>query len=273
MNKAFIYNIIFHSDTKLGKLFDIVLLITILISVTIVNLQSIAPIQAEYAAIFNIIEWSITILFTIEYLLRIYVSTQSVKYIKSFFGIIDLLSILPKYLSLFFVSSSVLIALRALRLLRVFSILKLNRYVDESNRLSKALKDSVAKISVFLLTVIVICIILGSIMYVIEGPEHGFNNIPTSIYWCIVTLTTVGYGDIAPGTSIGKFVAALIMIIGYGVIAVPTGIISSSYSNTSKKSNQKKCPHCHTPINVKKALFCYICGESLNHDTSKDTSA
>ena len=209
----------------MGKLFDLVLLIFILFSVFLVALESISWIDNEYHNVFNIIEWLITILFSIEYILRIICVKNPSKYIFSFYGIIDLLSTLPKYISLLFVGTQSLIALRALRLLRVFRILKLTRYIGESNVLLKALRSSRPKILVFMFGVIILCIIFGTVMYLIESNQSGFTSIPRSIYWCVVTLTTVGYGDIAPETPLGQFLAAIIMIMGYGIIAVPTGIV------------------------------------------------
>lgn len=265
-----IHNIIFYSDTKAGKLFDIVLLILILLSVILVMLESVGSIDAIYGNFFDYMEWVVTLLFTIEYTARVAVSNKPFKYIFSFLGIIDFLSLLPKYISFFIIGSHALLALRALRLLRVFRILKLARYIGESNKLIEALKTSRAKISVFLMAVMVLCIVLGTIMYLIEGGENGFTSIPRSVYWCIVTLTTVGFGDIAPSTPFGQLIASLVMIIGYGIIAVPTGIVSAEYTQHMNdeeiKKNQKKgshCPNCGTKKEQEKASFCYICGESL----------
>ncbi len=265
--KKRLYNIIFKADTKEGILFDIVLLILIVASVALVMLESVVPINNKYGDFFDIAEWIITILFSIEYIVRIYISRKPSKYIFSGLGVIDLLSLLPKYLSYFLVGSHALVALRALRLLRVFRILKLARYIDESNKLVSSLKASKAKISVFLMAVIVLCILLGTIMYLVEGAENGFTSIPQSVYWCIVTMTTVGFGDIAPATPLGKLIASLIMIIGYGIIAVPTGIVSAEYTqqqNDKKnklKSNQ--CPHCATSKISESASFCHHCGQAL----------
>jgi len=266
-----IHHIIFYSDTRAGRLFDIVLLIMIFLSVLLVMLESVESIDNIYGAFFDNMEWIVTILFTIEYIARVTVSTKPLKYVFSFLGIIDLLSLLPKYISFLFIGSHALLALRALRLLRVFRILKLARYIGESNKLIEALKTSKAKISVFLMAVMVLCVVLGTIMYMIEGGENGFTSIPRSVYWCIVTLTTVGFGDIAPSTPLGQLIASMVMIIGYGIIAVPTGIVSAEYTQHMNNEEQLKkintkashCPNCGTKKEQEKASFCYICGESL----------
>jgi len=204
-----------------------------------------------------------------EYLLRIFVSKKPLKYIFSGLGIIDLLSILPKYLVFIIPGSSALLAIRALRLLRVFRLLKLARYIGESNKLVNALKASRIKISVFLLFIVILCVILGTVMYLIEGSEHGFTSIPRSVYWCIVTMTTVGFGDIAPQTPLGQLIAALIMILGYGVLAVPTGIVSAEYSQQGKESTKNKtnnCPECNTELIAKNASFCHVCGQAFSNE-------
>ncbi|AUC23422.1 MULTISPECIES: ion transporter [Polaribacter] len=262
-----IHEIIYEADTKAGKLFDVILLIAILASILLVMLESIESFDTRYHTFLNIAEWVITILFSIEYILRIISIKKPFKYIFSFYGIIDLLSTIPKYLSLFLVGSHHLAALRALRLLRVFRILKLARYVGASNRLLVALKMSRTKISVFLYFVVILCVILGTIMYMIEGPENGFTSIPTSVYWAIVTLTTVGYGDIAPHTPFGQFLASIIMILGYGIIAIPTGIVTAEMTksaNNSVDTNTQACPSCSKENHKDGAQFCYNCGSKLN---------
>lgn len=215
-------------------------------------------------------EWIITVFFTFEYISRIISIKRPSKYIFSFYGIIDLLSTLPLYLSFFITGTSALLAVRALRLLRVFRILKISRYIGESNRLVRAIRDSAAKISVFLFAVLVLCIIMGTVMYLVEGEESGFKSIPISVYWCIVTMTTVGYGDIAPATPLGQLIAALIMIVGYGIIAVPTGIVSAEYASNrqSKKIhlNTQVCSNCHVSDHRDGAKFCYNCGENLHNE-------
>lgn len=261
-----IHEIIYEADTKAGKLFDVVLLIAILASILLVMLESIESFDTKYHTFLNISEWIITILFSIEYLLRIVSIKRPLKYIFSFYGIIDLLSTIPKYLSLFLIGSHHLAALRALRLLRIFRILKLARYIGASNKLLVALKMSRTKISVFLYFVIILCVILGTIMYMVEGPENGFTSIPTSIYWAIVTLTTVGFGDITPLTPLGRFIASIIMILGYGIIAIPTGIVTSEMTkntNNNVDTNTQACPNCSKENHKDGAEFCYNCGSKL----------
>ena len=263
--KEKLHEIIYEADTPAGKLFDILLLILILISVLVVMLETVAPIQAIHGELFNTIEWVITILFTIEYILRIITVKSPLKYIFSWYGIIDLIATLPKYLGLFVGNTQALLALRSLRLLRVFTILKLARYVGASNELLKAIKNSKAKIGVFIFAVIILSIVLGTCMYLIEGTSNsGFTSIPTSIYWTIVTMTTVGYGDIAPITPLGQFFASLVMIMGYGIIAVPTGIVSSEFMDAKKhKTNTQVCRNCNKNNHHDNANFCYECGEKL----------
>ena len=233
-----IYTIIFGTDTAAGKAFDVVLLILILLSLVVVMLESVNELDAKYHALFFIIEWILTILFTIEYILRIYSSEHPRRYIFSFFGIVDILAIMPTYLTLFFDNTHYLVSVRALRLLRVFRIFKLVHFLGESRVLIKALRASWPKIMVFLIFVLIMVSIMGSVMYLIEGgAESGFTSIPRSIYWAIVTVTTVGYGDIAPSTNLGQFLAALLMIIGYGVIAVPTGIVGAEISKAGDEND------------------------------------
>lgn len=261
-----LHEIIYEADTYEGKLFDVILFVAIIASILFVMLESVESFDAKYHDILNAGEWVITILFSIEYILRIISIKKPTKYIFSFFGIIDLLSTIPKYLSFFIVGSQSLIALRALRLLRVFRILKLARYIGASNRLMLALKASRAKIAVFLFFVLIVCVILGTVMYMVEGAENGFTNIPKSIYWAIVTLTTVGFGDIAPATPLGQLIASVIMILGYSIIAIPTGIVSSEMTRSSEKldTNTQSCPNCLKNNHKEKATFCYNCGSILN---------
>ncbi|MCK8481131.1 ion transporter [Psychroserpens algicola] len=278
-----LHEIIYEADTPAGKLFDVVLLIAILASIILVMLESIKSFDDKYHTFLNISEWIITILFSIEYIARIITVKKPFKYIFSFYGIIDLLSTIPKYISLFLAGTHALVALRALRLLRVFRILKLARYLGASNQLASAIKASRAKIAVFLFAVLIASVIFGTIMYLVEGEEHGFTNIPKSVYWCIVTLTTVGFGDIAPETPLGQFIATIIMILGYGIIAVPTGIVSAEYtkaggddkkktSNTDSEQlkniqlNTQCCVNCLTETHHDNAEFCFKCGCKLHHD-------
>jgi len=268
-----LHDIIYEADTPMGKTFDVILLIAIIASIILVMLESIKSFDTRFHAFLNISEWIITILFSIEYIARIITVKKPFKYIFSFYGIIDLLSTIPKYISLLFGGVHALAALRALRLLRVFRILKLARYLGASNVLISALKSSRAKISVFLFAVIILCIICGTIMYLIEGEASGFSSIPVSVYWCIVTLTTVGFGDIHPVTPFGQFIAAIIMILGYGIIAVPTGIVSAEYTAIGKKNdsetnekthlNSQSCENCLAEGHKDGAEFCYNCGEKL----------
>ena len=272
-----LHEIIYEADTPAGKLFDVILLIAILASILLVMLESVKSIDAQYHTFINISEWIITILFSIEYIARIISVKKPSKYIFSFYGIIDLLSTLPKYISLIFAGTHALIALRALRLLRIFRILKLARYLGASQNLANAIKSSKAKISVFLFAVLIAATIFGTIMYLVEGEENGFTNIPKSVYWCIVTLTTVGFGDIAPVTPLGQFIATFIMILGYGIIAVPTGIVSAEYTKQANDSkggdkekrihlNSQSCSNCLAENHSDNAEFCYKCGHKLNHE-------
>lgn len=267
--KEKIHEIIYEADTPAGKLFDLVLLIIILASILLVMLESVKPIYEDYKEFLNISEWVITIFFSVEYIARIVSVKKPSKYIFSFYGIIDLLSTIPKYLSLFIVGSHSLVVLRALRLMRVFRILKLTRYIGESTNFVRALKKSRAKIAVFLSFVLILCIILGTVMYLVESDESGFTSIPRSVYWAIVTLTTVGYGDIAPVTALGQFIASIIMIMGYGIIAVPTGIVSSEMTRTEKKNiptNTKACTSCTEEYHRDDAEFCHKCGHQLDNE-------
>ncbi len=269
-----LHEIIYEADTPAGKLFDVILLIVILASIVIVMLESVKPIDAKYHNLLNTLEWIITILFTLEYIARIICVRKPFGYIFSFYGIIDFLSTIPKYISLFLAGTHALTALRALRLLRVFRILKLARYIGESKNLTNALIASRAKIFVFLFAVLIVSIILGTVMYMVEGEENGFTSIPRSVYWCIVTLTTVGFGDIAPQTPLGQFIASFVMILGYGIIAVPTGIVSVEYSRSKDgKSTEEmhlglqSCSNCSAEINRSEAEYCWRCGSSLKEDT------
>jgi len=257
------FQIIFEADTSKGRTFDIVLMILILISVTALILSTVESFK-PYANLFEIIEWGVTILFSIEYILRLIVLKRPSAYVFSFWGIIDFLSTIPKYLSYFLGFASYLTILRTFRLIRIFRILDLGPYIGESHNLSKALKASKEKIFVFLFFVLAISVILGTIMYWVEGPEHGFTNIPKSIYWTIVTLTTVGYGDIAPQTGLGQFIASFVMIMGFGIIAVPTGIVTAEYTKTmSNCTNTKMCRNCGEDNHQDGAKFCHECGETL----------
>ncbi|REE81866.1 voltage-gated potassium channel [Lutibacter oceani] len=263
--KVKLHEIIYEADTPNGKLFDIILIFAIIASIILVMLESVESFDKEYHNFLNISEWIITILFTIEYLARIISIKKPSTYIFSFYGVIDLLATIPKYLSLIFVGTHALIALRALRLLRVFRILKLTRYLGASKTLAESLKASRIKIAVFLFVVVLLTIILGTIMYLIEGPKNGFTSIPYSMYWAIVTLTTVGYGDISPHTPMGQFIASIVMILGYGIIAIPTGIVTSEMAKTDKKvhTNTQHCKNCGADMHLDNAAYCNKCGLKL----------
>lgn len=254
----------------MGKIFDVILLVLIIFSIILVMLESVKKIDRVYHDILYYGEWIITIFFTIEYIARIITVKKPFKYIFSFYGIIDFVSTIPLYLSFFIVGSNALITVRALRLLRVFRILKVARYVGESNKLVTALKNSRIKIFVFLFAVLIIAIISGTLMYLIEGEESGFRNIPVSVYWSIVTLTTVGYGDIHPITPLGQLIASLLMILGYGIIAVPTGIVSSEYTKKGDEEvhlNTAVCKNCHEEIHADDSKYCHQCGKEFHIET------
>ncbi|MCA1761378.1 MAG: ion transporter [Cryomorphaceae bacterium] len=267
-----IFIVIFGTHTRAGKLFDIILLVLILISVAAVMLESVSYIKNEYGTALVVLEWVLTILFTIEYFARIIVVQKPAKYIISWFGLIDLFAILPTYLSLFLVGSQGLAVIRALRLLRIFRILKLTRFVSESDKLAQAILMSRHKITVFFMFLMIIVFILGSIMYLVEGANSGFNSIPRSIYWAIVTLTTVGFGDITPTTIFGQMIASVIMLLGYSIIAIPTGIVGAEFYREvfdqkkpeSEESDQSvKCHVCGERKHPPKAQFCHNCGSEL----------
>ncbi|UII75608.1 ion transporter [Flagellimonas sp. HMM57] len=269
--KNTLHEIIYEADTPLGKIFDITLFVLIILSVLLVMLESVDEIDAKYHSSLLVLEWVITGFFTLEYIARIISIRKPWKYIFSFFGIIDFISTIPLYLSYILAGSQVLIAFRAFRLLRIFRILKLVKYIGEASQLQSALKASRAKIGVFIYVVLILSVIMGTVMYLIESDEAGFTSIPRSIYWTIVTLTTVGYGDIAPETNLGQFFATVIMILGYGIIAVPTGIVTVEFSKFGKEkkgdnlvhTNTKACPGCGVEGHRDDATHCYNCGEPL----------
>jgi voltage-gated potassium channel len=266
--------IVFGTDTVAGKSFDVILLASIIVSIGVVLLDSIKPIHEKYGDILLGLEWFFTILFTLEYILRLLCARSAIRYVTSFMGLIDLLAILPVYLSLFIPGTQSLVVFRALRLLRVFRIFKLYHFLKEINFLTISLIRSLKKISIFMLTVLLIVIVLGSVMYVVERGHNGFSSIPTSIYWAIVTITTVGYGDIVPYTGLGKLIAGVIMLLGYSIIAVPTGIITSEMASLARKESHTKekiaCLQCqHTSNDT--AKFCSQCGNPLKTIHSKDS--
>ena len=259
-----LYEIIFEAETREGKLFDIVILIAISMSIITVMGESVPLLRKRFSTGFVGLEWIFTVVFGIEYLLRIYSARKRLKYVLSFFGIIDLLAILPAFLGIFIVGARSLLIIRAFRLLRIFRILKISRYLRAGEILKSALISSREKIGVFLFAVFMVVIFIGTLMYLIEGEAHGFTSIPKSLYWAIVTLTTVGYGDITPQTSIGQFLSALLMITGYAIIAVPTGIISVELARSGKKAAEARtCPHCGKRGHNENALYCHHCGGKI----------
>jgi len=257
--------IIFLSNQPAEKLFDVALIIAIVVSLLIVMLDSIESLRLEYGTIFYTLEWFLTILFTIEYLLRLYVAKSALRYSRSFFGVIDLLAILPTYLDLLLPGAHYLMTLRVLRVLRIFRVLKMVQFVGEANQLALALRNSMRKIMVFVFAVLTLVCILGSVMYLIEGPENGYTSIPRSVYWAIVTLTTVGYGDISPQTTLGQLFASIVMVTGYGIIAVPTGIVTAEITRASwDRERGSACQSCGFDKHRADARFCQECGESLS---------
>ncbi|WP_349351379.1 MULTISPECIES: ion transporter [unclassified Flagellimonas] len=273
--KSKLHEVIYEADTPSGKLFDILLFVLIIISVILVILESIDDFDARYHRTLLTLEWVVTIFFTIEYIARLISIKKPLKYVFSFYGIIDFLSTIPLYLSYILAGSQVLLAVRAFRLLRIFRILKLVKFMGEASQLQSALKASRAKIAVFIYVVLILSVIMGTLMYIVEGDDSGFTSIPKSIYWTIVTLTTVGYGDIAPQSNLGQFLATVIMILGYGIIAVPTGIVTAEFTRNQKNGkesgdkgfmvhvNTQACPSCSAEGHRDDATHCYNCGHPL----------
>jgi voltage-gated potassium channel len=259
-----LYTIIFESDTRGGLLFDEALLVAIVTSVVVVMLDSIQPFANRYDLPFEALEWLFTLLFTIEYLARLACVERPWRYARSFFGIVDLVSVLPTYLAVFVPELHALIDVRLLRMLRIFRILKLTAYLTEYQMLGAALANSRRKIAVFLAAVLMIVVTMGTIMYVVEGPGNGFTSIPVSIYWAISTMTTVGFGDITPQTDIGRFIASLMMLMGWGVLAVPTGIVTAEMTSQRLHGvRQRRCPSCGVDDHAADARYCRACGMLL----------
>lgn len=261
-----IHRIIYESETKAGKAFDVALLFCILTSIVVVMLDSVHPLHERYGDIFYALEWTFTGIFTVEYILRLISIRKPYKYVFSFFGVIDLLAIIPSYLSVFFVGAQSLLVLRALRLLRIFRIFRLVHFLSEMRFLSVAIANSLRKISIFILFVLTCVVILGSVIYLVEDDSSGFTSIPQSVYWAIVTITTVGYGDVAPATPLGKFIASFIMLLGYGIIAVPTGIVTTEMAQQASRNRGRAnnaCPNCGKEGHDMDARFCKFCGEKL----------
>lgn len=258
------FEVIFEADTFAGKLFDVVLMINIILSVTVVMLHSVESVRIRYGTLLMAFEWGFTVLFTIEYILRLVCVNRPLRYVFSFFGVVDLLAIVPTYLSLFMKASHSLTVIRLLRVLRVFRVLKFGRCLGEANMLMQALMASRRKIFVFMFTVLTLVVIIGSLIYVIEGQENGFTSIPRSVYWAIVTLTTVGYGDISPQTPLGQLLASFVMIMGYAIIAVPSGIITVEMAKYENKNiTSQVCPECTQEGHDHDAKYCKFCGANL----------
>lgn len=257
-----LFDIIFETDTKTGKIFNISMLIVIIFSIVLVMLESVPSINQKHGDLLRLMEWGVTIIMTLEVILRTYATPKAHTYLFSFYGIIDIISILPTFLSLILIGTHSLLVIRAIRLLRVFRMLKLTRYSSAGRNLAGAIWSSRGKISIFLIFVVTLVIIIGTVMYLVEGEENGFTSIPLSIYWAIVTLTTVGYGDISPATPFGQFIASVVMIIGYSIIAVPTGIVTAEI--IKKDKNTQVCPHCLYDQHDDDATFCKKCGSQLN---------
>lgn len=263
-----LYVIIFQSDTLAGRRFDSALLIVILASLLVVFLDSVERIHQSFGTLLNVVEWLISGLFLIEYLLRLYCSPKPLRYALSFYGLIDLLAVLPGVIALFYPDAQYLLVVRVVRLLRIFRILKLRQYLRQADFLLTALRGSRQKITVFFVSVMSLVTVFGSLMYVVEGPEHGFTSIPRGIYWAIVTLTTVGFGDITPKTPLGQAIASLVMLTGYSIIAVPTGIFSAELHNAMRQERtpgqlDKPCPACAKASHEAEAAFCSRCGNAL----------
>lgn len=259
-----LHEIIFEADTREGKAFDMVLLLVIVVSIVAVALESVSHIRAEWGRLLRGVEWSVTALFTIEYVCRLVAVRRPLRYARSFYGVVDLLAVLPTYLSLVVAGSQSLIVIRGLRLLRVFRVLKLAGFVGEAGVLMSALRASRRKIIIFLTTVSTLVMIVGAVMYLVEGEENGFTSIPQSVYWAIVTMTTVGYGDLSPQTVLGKSIASIVMIIGYGIIAVPTGIVTAELAGAYRgRVSTQACPSCSAEGHAAGAKFCKDCGSEL----------
>lgn len=269
--QAKLYTVIFGTDTTAGKWFDIVLIIAILVSVTVIVLDSIAGVHRSFGPLLQRIEWGFTLLFTLEYLLRIWIARNRRAYLRSVYGVIDLLAILPSYLAFFLPQTAPLLIVRLLRVLRVFRVLRLVSFLDEANTVAGALRQSARQVFVFFSMIVTVMVVFGCLMYVIEGPDNGFSNIPVSVYWAIVTVTTVGYGDVVPVTTMGRAISAMAMLVGYAIIAVPTGIFTTNLMMrrehaTGSGSKPLNCPQCARAGHEADARYCRFCGTSLSAD-------
>ena len=259
-----LYIVVFQSDTPAGRRFDKILLLIILASLLVVIIDSVETVHSQYADLFAYIEWGFTLIFAVEYLLRLYASPKPLRYAFSFYGLIDLLAIVPGILAIYYSDAQYLMIVRVVRMLRIFRVLKLSPYLKQANYLMAALRGSKQKIIVFLVSVCTLVTVFGTLMYVVEGPEHGFANIPIGIYWAIVTLTTVGFGDIVPHTPFGKVLSSMVMITGYSIIAVPTGIFTAELANAMRGEQlQQDCPVCKKQSHEQAAAFCSRCGNAL----------
>ncbi|WP_266171932.1 ion transporter [Dyella subtropica] len=260
------FHIIFGHDDAPGRLFDVVLIVAILSSILITVLDSVADLHDRFAQLLYVLEWVFTVTFTLEYAMRIAVVDKPRAYVRSFFGLVDLLAVLPTYLSLLLVGSPYLLVVRALRILRIFRVLKMTRYVDESNLLWSTLVRSRHKILIFVSTILTLVLIFGALMYLIEGPNNGFSSIPKSMYWAIVTMTTVGFGDITPHTTLGQMLTSVIMLVGYSIIAVPTGIFAAELAAGMRDARRRIiCVSCQLHDHEADARFCRRCGTTLEH--------
>ena len=258
-----LYVVIFEADTRAGKAFDVFLILAILASVGTVMAESVVGIRERHGPLLRLLEWVFTGLFTVEYLLRLWCARRPGRYARSFFGVIDLLAILPTYVAALLPGAQYLLVVRILRILRAFRVLKLAQHVAEADVLRRALVASRRKITVFLFAVFSSVVVLGSMMYLIEGAENGFTSIPKSVYWAVVTLTTVGYGDISPQTPVGQALASFIMVLGYGIIAVPTGIVTAELTSAARERDARRCAACKAGNHAPDALFCHRCAASL----------
>lgn len=263
--RARLHQIIFEADTPAGRWFDVVLIGLIVLSILVVSVETTPTLSTKWREVLVVVEWLFTAVFTLEYVLRLFAVSRPVKYATSFFGVVDLIALLPTWLSIFLPGAQALLVVRVLRLLRIFRILKLARFLSEAQVLTRALRASARKIAVFLLSVATIVVIVGSVMFVVEGPQNGFTSIPVSMYWAVVTLTTVGYGDIAPRTALGQFLASLVMILGYGIIAVPTGIVTSELALGTFQHgvSTQACPSCGLGGHEVDSRHCRHCGAGL----------
>ncbi len=268
-----LYTIIFEADTRAGQLFDRWLIVLILASVAVLVADTVPALHQRFSAVFDVLEWVFTIAFTLEYIARLSCVRRPLRYARSFFGVVDLLSVLPSYLALFFPGAHVLADVRVLRLLRIFRVFKLTAYVSAYQMLGRALLASSSKIFVFLSVVLLIVLLMGTLMFLVEGPDNGFTSIPTSVYWAITTMTTVGFGDITPKTDVGRFIASIMMLVGWGTLAVPTGIVTSEMTaqRRSDKPTTRSCHECLSEGHAPEASFCMHCGVHLP-SYSKDTA-